>query len=701
MDEVEESNVLGNKRESTGIVSVEESVDTADSEDGSEYEEVSDDDDDDSSSVPPPPPPPLPPPQSTDHESVEEEIVEELDEEELIGYASEHAAEDEVVEEAIDDASEKTAEEDVLEEVIEDGKDEEEEVLEEEVVDDDASEKSAESEYADQVVDSWQSMRDEEPDDYEAAVSALIAVVYKDEPVDIESMKRRTPLPELYRYLKQQYWYKIHTDQEEAAEAAETLHERQSEIVSVDDMLKGRLEGLISKSASTQGADKSTASAPPAKFVSPSARADEKDSVEQDVVDEEVIEEEVLDAHPDEEVVHEVVDTHPDEEVVHEVVDAHPDEEVTEEIVDAHPDEEVTEEAVVVDGKPSVELVEEVIIEGKSGYEYVTDEEEVIEEEEVVIEEKSGDEYASEEEEVVSDDDSSEYADQVIESWQSVVDEEPEDYEAAVSALIAIIYKDEEIDLESMLRRTPIKELYKYFKRQYWYKIHTDKEEANVAASTIQEKPSEIVSVDDMLKSRLQGLIVNAQESSTRNLMGDQSDLTVSTRSHQNNERLGDVESRHSRMQNMIGTVKLSRRNVLDISENNRAFQKQSHAVLGVEEEDDSEEDLFLPAKSVGNGVGAKNLKQSKEVVVGGHEDAEEVVIEDDEEVEEVVEDEEEVVEEVQSDSDVEEVVEGDWDVEEEEFISDDAGADKVSSLTQGVRGLTVTADESDAVFEC
>ena len=55
--------------------------------------------------------------------------------------------------------------------------------------------------------------------------------------------------------------------------------------------------------------------------------------------------------------------------------------------------------------------------------------------------------YQAEEEEVVSDE-GSEYGEQVVESWQDVIEEEPEDLEAAVTALIAVVYKGEDVDVE-------------------------------------------------------------------------------------------------------------------------------------------------------------------------------------------------------------------------------------------------------------
>jgi hypothetical protein len=69
-----------------------------------------------------------------------------------------------------------------------------------------------EDEYEEQVIEKWFG-RDSEPEDLHAACKALIAIVYKGEDMDGEKMMRRTPLPELYRYLKQHFEYKVDTNQ--------------------------------------------------------------------------------------------------------------------------------------------------------------------------------------------------------------------------------------------------------------------------------------------------------------------------------------------------------------------------------------------------------------------------------------------------------------------------------------------------------
>jgi hypothetical protein len=77
----------------------------------------------------------------------------------------------------------------------------------EEIDDDDLSVASEESIYEEQVIEKWFG-RDVEPEDLHAACMALLPIVYKGEDVDPEAMMRRTPLPELYKYLKQHYDYK-------------------------------------------------------------------------------------------------------------------------------------------------------------------------------------------------------------------------------------------------------------------------------------------------------------------------------------------------------------------------------------------------------------------------------------------------------------------------------------------------------------
>ena len=69
-------------------------------------------------------------------------------------------------------------------------------------------------------VERWINRNDKEPDDLKTACEVLLEVLYEnnssgdeDDAIDTDTMMRRTPLRELYRYLKQQYWYKVHNGQ--------------------------------------------------------------------------------------------------------------------------------------------------------------------------------------------------------------------------------------------------------------------------------------------------------------------------------------------------------------------------------------------------------------------------------------------------------------------------------------------------------
>lgn len=239
-----------------------------------------------------------------------------------------------------------------------------------------------------------------------------------------------------------------------------------------------------------------------------------------------------------------------------------------EEIVE---DQDDNEEEIIVEDEDGNEVEEEVIEdegEGEDVVEIVDADGNVVAEEEVVEGEELDEEEVS---------DASSYADQVVESWHEVIEEEPEDLEAAVSALIAVVYQGENVDVESMLRRTRLPELYKYLKQQYWYKIHTNQLEQNKAAATVvAEMPSQILGVDDMLKSRLQGLIADVQQL-------DQS-LHVDNDPSENHE---------DKMQNLITNVQSSSRNLM--ASEKKGMPESS--LLGAGEED-VEEDLLPPGST-------------------------------------------------------------------------------------------------------
>jgi hypothetical protein len=94
-----------------------------------------------------------------------------------------------------------------------------------------------EDEYEEQVIEKWFG-RDIEPDDLLAACKALIAIVYKGEDIDGETMMRRTPLPELYRYLKQHFEYKVDTNQ--VKEDEPEVKQKKS----IQDILKKRVQSV-------------------------------------------------------------------------------------------------------------------------------------------------------------------------------------------------------------------------------------------------------------------------------------------------------------------------------------------------------------------------------------------------------------------------------------------------------------------------
>ncbi|KAG7348323.1 hypothetical protein IV203_017028 [Nitzschia inconspicua] len=64
-------------------------------------------------------------------------------------------------------------------------------------------------------VEKWLERNADDPDDYEYGCRRLIQIMYDedDEEHTPDTMLRRTTPKELYRYLKQQYWYMIHTGQ--------------------------------------------------------------------------------------------------------------------------------------------------------------------------------------------------------------------------------------------------------------------------------------------------------------------------------------------------------------------------------------------------------------------------------------------------------------------------------------------------------
>jgi hypothetical protein len=341
-----------------------------------------------------------------------------------------------------------------------------------------------EDEYEEQVIEKWFG-RDEEPDDLEAACRALIPIVYKGEDADPETMIRRTPLPELYKYLKQQIDYKDMKNEQDEVET-----ELAKQRTSIKDLFKNR--------------------SAPAPSISPN---NEDNGVEEE---EEVVTEEVVVSEEEEENLY--VDSLLQEfrslKAAGEAPSKAPkkeDNDVEEEIIGDS--ESVSVEKDVVEEEEEVveeeeEVVEEEIIEDSESVDVekdvVEEEEEVVSEEVVVTGEDPDEEdedhrveslmqefhlLRAAREKIASDalveelrrassqsfssiqfvEYEDEYEDQVIEKWFGR-DEEPDDLEAACRALIPIVYKGEDADPETMIRRTPLPELYKYLKQQIDYK---------------------------------------------------------------------------------------------------------------------------------------------------------------------------------------------------------------------------------------
>ena len=228
---------------------------------------------------------------------------------------------------------------------------------------------STESEYEEQVIEKW-FQRDEMPDDLHSACLAMIAIVYKEEDVDAETMMKRTPLPDLYKYLKQHLEYKTMTNEEN--------------------------EGVITEATKP----------------------------EVDIIADEYIEEEILD-------------------------------DIT---------ESEYEEELVEDDLPSHQVSLALLNEFKAM--------------KVEREKKARNIALSIE---------PEYEEQVIEKWFGR-DEMPEDLASACMAMIPVVYKGEDVDVQTMMRRTPLPDLYKYLKQQLEYKQLTLKREQSRAMPHKQER---------------------------------------------------------------------------------------------------------------------------------------------------------------------------------------------------------------------
>jgi hypothetical protein len=319
---------------------------------------------------------------------------------------------------------------------------------------------TVESEYEEQVIEKW-FRKDEEPEDLHAACKALIGVVYKGEDVDVEGMMRRSPLPELYKYLKQHYDYKVITNQvEEEPEKPETKK------ASVQDIFKKHVN--LASPITTESAY----------------------SFREELVEEGEGEDETTPGKSFDDGADIIIRVDTESEEWRDDPST-----ITHSFSRSLYTEEVVEDSVI-DSVIRDSTVFESIAEGES----VKRSKSVVFLEELrtsvvpfVVSIGDADSIGSEEWEFEAG---------IVDKWLDR-DDEPDDYETACRALIQVVFKGlpfENADIETMLRRSPLPELYKYLKQHYWYKVHkkgagekSDLGAKGTRAERVSSSPEEIV----------------------------------------------------------------------------------------------------------------------------------------------------------------------------------------------------------------
>eukprot|EP00538_Stauroneis_constricta_P011387 CAMPEP_0119551784 /NCGR_PEP_ID=MMETSP1352-20130426/4941_1 /TAXON_ID=265584 /ORGANISM="Stauroneis constricta, Strain CCMP1120" /LENGTH=676 /DNA_ID=CAMNT_0007597899 /DNA_START=56 /DNA_END=2086 /DNA_ORIENTATION=- len=325
-------------------------------------------------------------------------------------------------------------------------------------------EADAEDEYEEQIIEQW-FRRDELPDDLETACKTLIGIVFKGEDIDPTKMMRRSPLPELYRYLKQHYDYKVQTQQiDDEPPAAEKTQP------SLNDIFKKRAP-------------------PPSAAVSP----EKSDTFGSSEVEEVLLDEETLsgeatiqnhhgDDDEDDDDEGDVTLQSSDQEAeggIHHIpldTNSFDTESGPEILVESGVGDDTTissfqnsademfaatgdAHALNNDRRPrgrrrmrrqnsqSSLLLQEILTSVVPGVIAITEEEPTI---------SMG----------------LDFDEQIMESW--LVDDvnEPDDYEGACRQLIPIIYRGINVDPDVMVKRMPLPELYKYLKQHYWFVVH-------------------------------------------------------------------------------------------------------------------------------------------------------------------------------------------------------------------------------------
>lgn len=129
--------------------------------------------------------------------------------------------------------------------------DDEQDILEEIIDDSNAGEDI----YEEQVIEKWFQV-DSLPDDLESACRQLIPIVYKgEEHAAPETMMRRTPLVELYRYLKQHYDYKKDIKKEISEETAQEIASGSTTQSSLQDLFRQRSMQTTNRADGVQKGD--------------------------------------------------------------------------------------------------------------------------------------------------------------------------------------------------------------------------------------------------------------------------------------------------------------------------------------------------------------------------------------------------------------------------------------------------------------
>lgn len=256
----------------------------------------------------------------------------------------------------------------------------------------------------------WLLRHADDPDDYEAACRELIPIVYKDEhESDVDTMLRRSNPKDLYRHLKHQHWYLTHTG-------------AISEILVPDEQAVATFQKLVSDRL-------------------PASR-DKK--------------------HPSLDDIW-LVGEHDEEEVKVETEQKYQESIIEESAVKSR-DANAMDEDCTVQARDKFENTLKAL-DGVDGTAQVLNE--PTEPTELSAQTK-GHEGSRR-----SLQDMEEEKEREVVKWLDRYADDPDDYEEASRKLIAVLYgDDDEYDAETTLSRSSSKDLFRYLKQQYWYRVH-------------------------------------------------------------------------------------------------------------------------------------------------------------------------------------------------------------------------------------